>query len=155
MLLLVANKLKKKKKNLCFTDCKEAKDDDDATRLTKQLLTVICRKALGSVDQNYCTRSLAEIVKRMDRDKRRDHLYVYGLYELAIEQIGRTKVSASYQLIRPRVNICIQVNCNIFNKTSDDGTKPGNWYAGTECIENKIHKSIGKWRNIQLKIIVQ
>ncbi|XP_025412758.1 tetratricopeptide repeat protein 39C-like isoform X2 [Sipha flava] len=69
--------------------CDESDDDDDATRFAKQLLTVICRKALGaSVGLHYASRSLAEIVERMDRDKRRDHLYVYGLYELAVEQIG-------------------------------------------------------------------
>lgn len=78
-------------KILCSTDCRESVDDDDTTRYTKQFLTIVCQRALGTVD-NYC-RSLMEIVQRMEHDKRRDHLYAYGLFELASEQIDRCEVS--------------------------------------------------------------
>lgn len=77
----------------CSADCRETVDDeDDATRrYTKRFLTIVCRRALGFVD-GHC-RSLMEIVQRMERDKRRDRPYAYGLFELAVEQIGRYEVS--------------------------------------------------------------
>lgn len=79
-------------KLLCSADCRETDDDDDATiRYTKKFLTVVCRKALGFDDDHR--RSLIEIVQRMERDKQRDHLYAYSLYELAAEQISREEVS--------------------------------------------------------------
>lgn len=75
-----------------LTDCRESEEDDDTTRYTKILLTIVCRKALssGSVDDHR--RSLAEIVEQMEREQRRDHLYAYALYELAAEQICHAQV---------------------------------------------------------------
>lgn len=76
-----------------MTDCGESEEDDNTTRYTKILLTIVCRKALllGSVDDHR--RSLAEIVEHMERERRRDHLYAYSLYELAAEQICYAEVS--------------------------------------------------------------
>ncbi|XP_001950347.2 tetratricopeptide repeat protein 39C-like isoform X1 [Acyrthosiphon pisum] len=68
-----------------LSDCQEAEDDDNTMWYTKQLLTIVCRRVLGFVD-DHC-HSLIEIVENMDRNQRRDHLYVYGVYELTAEQI--------------------------------------------------------------------
>jgi len=76
---------------LLLTDCQEAEDDDNTMWYTKQLLTIVCRRVLGFVD-DHC-HSLIEIVENMDRNQRRDHLYVYGVYELTAEQIRHIEVS--------------------------------------------------------------
>lgn len=73
-----------------LVDCRETEDDDDTTRYTKRFLTIVCRRVLGFVDDHRC--SLVEIVEQMDRDKRRDHLYAYGLYELAVELLSNAEV---------------------------------------------------------------
>lgn len=87
-------------------DCRENKNDNETTRYQKKLLTIVCRKALssdGPVDEDH-RRCLTEIVEQMERDKRRDHLYAYGLYELAAEQVGSIEVSI--RLFRVRSIIC-------------------------------------------------
>ncbi|CAH1708028.1 unnamed protein product [Aphis gossypii] len=68
-----------------LSDCQEAEDDDNTMLYTKQLLTVVCQRVLGFVDDYR--QSLIDIVENMDRNQRRDHLYVYGVYELTAEQI--------------------------------------------------------------------
>lgn len=74
-----------------MTDCQEAEDDDNTMLYTKQLLTVVCQRVLGFVDDHR--QSLIDIVENMDRNQRRDHLYVYGVYELTAEQIRHNEVS--------------------------------------------------------------
>ncbi|XP_022173873.1 tetratricopeptide repeat protein 39C-like isoform X2 [Myzus persicae] len=76
-----------------LSDCQEAEDDDNTMWYTKQLLTIVCRRVLGFVD-DHC-HSLIEIVENMDRNQRRDHLYVYGVYELTAEQIRHIEVLPS------------------------------------------------------------
>ncbi|XP_060839188.1 tetratricopeptide repeat protein 39C-like isoform X2 [Rhopalosiphum padi] len=72
-----------------LSDCQEAEDDDNTMWYTKQLLAVVCRRVLG-FGNDHC-QSLIDIVENMDRNQRRDHLYVYGVYELTTEQIRHTE----------------------------------------------------------------
>jgi len=85
-----------------LVDCQEAEDDDNTMWYTKQLLTIVCRRVLGFVD-NHC-HSLTEIVENMDRNQRRDHLYVYGVYELTAEQIRHIEVSEILLIIKKKLN---------------------------------------------------
>uniref|UniRef100_A0A2S2P8J6 Uncharacterized protein n=1 Tax=Schizaphis graminum TaxID=13262 RepID=A0A2S2P8J6_SCHGA len=68
-----------------LSDCQEAEDDDNTMWYTKQLLAVVCRRILGFGNDHR--QSLIDIVENMDRNQRRDHLYVYGVYELTTELI--------------------------------------------------------------------
>lgn len=86
---------------LLLADCQEAEDDDNTMWYTKQLLKTVCRKVLGFVD-NY-RHSLIEIVENMDRNQRRDHLYVYGVYELTAEQISHAEVSKVLLIIKKKI----------------------------------------------------
>lgn len=85
---------------LLLVDCQKAEDDDNTMWYTKQLLTIVCRRVLGFVD-DHC-HSLVEIVENMDRNQRRDHLYVYGVYELTAEQIRHIEVSKGLLIIKKK-----------------------------------------------------
>lgn len=76
-----------------YTDCRENERDDETTRYQKMLLAVVFRKALSPGSVGDHRRCLIEIVEQMERDERRDHLYAYGLYELAAEQVASVEVS--------------------------------------------------------------
>lgn len=84
-----------------LADCKEFEGaDDDTTRYMAAFLTTLCRRALQTRGDNdeYLSR-LTKIVELMEREKRRDHLYAYGLYELAAEQISSAAVSYNFSKI--------------------------------------------------------